>query len=257
MRLKRITPLLPFLFALAAPLAAQAPSPPPAQPPLMLGGVEPLMSRQKEVLDLLLAKKWEKAREAAKLQFVLLAGYVDQYPGLAATALALEALADAGAGDRDQALCRWKVAQALDPKLVNADLSAFGAAGELLRSQPAETEEPKAAAQDGAEKPVKVGGEVTRPEIITHSAPLYPEAARRAKVTGTVVVESIIDKDGSVKNVRTLKDQPMGLGLSAMEAACAWRFKPAALDHKPVKVYYVLTINFDVQKGPPPPISNP
>jgi TonB family protein len=256
MRLKRITPLLPFLFALAAPLAAQAPSPPPAQPPLIFGGVEPLMSRQKEVLDLLLARKWEKAREMARFQFVLLAGYVDQYPGLAATALALEALADAGSGDPGPALCRWKVARQLDPKLARADLSAFGAAGELLSSLPAQAELPKLP-KEAPETPLKVEGEVTRPEILAQSRPLYPEAARRARAMGKVVVEAIIDKDGSIKNVRTLQDQPMGLGLSAMEAACGWKFKPAAIKGEPVKVYYVLTVNFDVQKGPPPAISNP
>jgi TonB family protein len=67
---------------------------------------------------------------------------------------------------------------------------------------------------------------------------------------GTVIVEAIIDKDGSVSSSRILKNQHLGLGLSALEAVCAWRFKPATLKGEPVKVYYVLTVNFSVQKGP-------
>ena len=49
----------------------------------------------------------------------------------------------------------------------------------------------------------------------------------------------------------------MGLGLAAAEAVCGWRFRPATLDGEPVKVYYVLTVNFEVEKGPPPLISQP
>jgi TonB family protein len=256
MRLNRIAPLLPLLFTILTPVMALGQAPPAQQPPMMFGGVEPLMSKQKEVVNLLLANQWKKAREQARSQLMVLGGYVDQYPGLAATALALEALADAGAGDKGAALCRWQLAQKIDPKLAGADLSAFGAAGELLRSSPAEPAPSKTSAQDGAE-PLKVVGDVTRPEILVNSGPLYTEAARKARVEGKVIVEAIIDRDGSIKNVNTLQGQPMGLSLSAMEAVCGWRFKPATRKGEPVKVYYVLTVSFSVQKEPPPAISNP
>ena len=254
---QKIAILLPLLFTILTPVTALAQEPPqaatpPAQPPMMFGGVEPLMSKQKEVVDLLLANQWKEAREKAKWQLVVLAGYVDQHPGLAATAVALEALADAGAGDRGPALCRWQLAQKIDPKLAGADLSAFGAAGELLRNSPAEPS--TASAQDGVQAPLKVGDGVTRPEILAHVFPLYTEAARKAKVEGTVIVEAIIDPDGSIKKVTILKGQPMGLSLSAMESVCGWRFKPATLKGEPVKVHYVLTVNFSVQKGSPPAI---
>jgi len=47
--------------------------------------------------------------------------------------------------------------------------------------------------------------------------------------------------------VRVLKGQPMGLDKAAVDAVQRWRFKPAMLAGKPVKVYYVLTVNFQVQ----------
>lgn len=255
---KKIAALLPFLFTLLNPATAPAQEPPkvsnpPAQPPMTFGGVEPLMSKQKEVVDLLLANRWKEAQERAKWQLLVLGGYVEQHPGLAATAVALEALADAGAGDRGPALCRWQLAQKIDPKLAGADLSAFGAAGELLHSSPAE---PEPSTQDVVEAPQKFGDGVTRPEILAQVPPLYTEAARKAKVEGTVIVEAIIDRDGSVQDVNTLKGQPLGLSLSAMAAVCGWRFKPATLKGEPVKVHYVLTTNFHLQKEPPPAISN-
>jgi TonB family protein len=259
---KRIAPLLPFLALLlpGASFAQGSPpaSNPPAQPPVMFGGVEPLMSRQKDVVDLLLAQKWKEAREMAGQQLYVLAGYVEKYPGLAATALALEALADAGLGNEGAAACRWQAAQNLDPKLTAADLSAFGAAGALLRKylfQPPSAPDPETLrlAHDSKEKKA----EIQRPQLLAQQRPLYTEAARRAGTRGRVVLEAIIEKDGSISNPNILQHQPLGLDISAIDAACGWRFKPATLKGEPVKVYYVLTINFQLQQGPPPAISNP
>jgi len=97
------------------------------------------------------------------------------------------------------------------------------------------------------EAPLRVGGDVTRPEIINQVKPVYTELARRARVTGTVIVEAIIDQQGNVTNVRVLKGQPMGLDKAAVDAVQRWKFKPAMLAGRPVKVYYVLTVNFQVQ----------
>jgi protein TonB len=97
------------------------------------------------------------------------------------------------------------------------------------------------------EAPLRVGGDVSRPEIISQVKPVYTELARRARVTGTVIVEAIIDQQGNVTNARVLKGLPMGLDRAAVEAVQKWRFKPALLAGKPVKVYYVLTVNFQVQ----------
>jgi TonB family protein len=262
--MKRILVLLP-LFLLPLVARAQGKAQPSQQDhisPILFGGVSPLMTEQTKVLDLLLAGKWQAARDLARPQFVVLAGHVDEYPRLAAAALALEALADAGLGQEGPAICLWNVAQSLDPNLARADLSSFGAAGELFAKRsdkalrPAGPEPLKLSSPDPQKRP-EDSAEVKRPEILSTVKPQYPLAARRSKVEGIVIVESIIEKDGSISHVRTLKKQPMGLDLSAMEAVCNWRFKPAILKGEPVKVYYVLTVNFQLQKGPPPAISNP
>jgi TonB family protein len=99
--------------------------------------------------------------------------------------------------------------------------------------------------------PLRVGGAVTRPEIISHVKPVYTEKARRAGTEGTVIVEAIIDEEGCVRNVRVLKEQPNGLTEAAVEAVRQWAFSPARLEDRPVKVYYVLTVNFGIQKPPP------
>jgi len=98
--------------------------------------------------------------------------------------------------------------------------------------------------------PYRVGDNVTRPEKISGAPPAYTEEARKARVTGVVILEAIIDEQGNVVNLRVLQGLPMGLDQAALEAVKTWKFKPATLDGQPVKVYYTLTVNYTMETGP-------
>ncbi len=95
--------------------------------------------------------------------------------------------------------------------------------------------------------PIRVGGDVKAPEKLHAPPPQYTEIARKARITGVVIVEAIIDKDGNVTNVKVLKGLPMGLDQAAIDAIKGWKFRPATLNGKPVSVYYNLTVNFTLQ----------
>ncbi|MFL6259552.1 MAG: energy transducer TonB [Thermoanaerobaculia bacterium] len=99
--------------------------------------------------------------------------------------------------------------------------------------------------------PYRVGDKVTRPEKISGEAPAYTQLGRIRQVTGTVILEVIIDEQGNVENAKVLKGLPMGLDGKAWEAVKTWKFKPATLEGKPVKVSWVLTVDFQMQKDPP------
>lgn len=92
--------------------------------------------------------------------------------------------------------------------------------------------------------PYRVGGEVSRPEKISGPPPVYTEMARKARVTGVVILEAQIDEEGNVTDARVLKGLPMGLDKSALDAVMTWKFKPAMRYGQPVPVFYVLTVNF-------------
>jgi TonB family protein len=92
----------------------------------------------------------------------------------------------------------------------------------------------------------RVGGDVLRPEIIFQARPEYTLEARRAQAGGTVIIEAIIDEGGCVRAARALQGLPHGLTEAALAAVRQWVFSPATLEGKPVKVYYVLTINYSV-----------
>jgi TonB family protein len=90
------------------------------------------------------------------------------------------------------------------------------------------------------------GAEVEKPERIYTPSPFYPEFARLAAIEGKVTVESSIDSEGCVTEVRVLKGLHRDLDRSALEAVRNWVFEPAKAAGKPVKVSYVLSVNFEI-----------
>jgi protein TonB len=104
--------------------------------------------------------------------------------------------------------------------------------------------EPATVVSDG---PLPVGGAVLKPELIHRIDPRYTEPARKARLQGTVIVQAVIDEQGRVTDVQIYKSLPMGLDQAAVDAVRQWRFKPATLHGRPVKVYYSLTIHFTLR----------
>ncbi len=88
------------------------------------------------------------------------------------------------------------------------------------------------------------GEEVIAPVVIEKTAPSYTEEGRKAKHQGRVVLRTVIDEGGLVKDVEVIEGQPYGLSEAAMAAVRTWRFHPALYEGKPVAVLYLLTINF-------------
>ncbi|HVT57116.1 MAG TPA: energy transducer TonB [Thermoanaerobaculia bacterium] len=167
--------------------------------------------------------------------------------------LALRALARAGQDPNEQAwVCRWQAAQSLLPGLYQLDLAPYGPAGQAVAawrwaafSAPRQRFPARIGAGDRSGRMVK------KPEKIEAPPPYYPEAARKQSLSGKVLVEAILDDEGTVRNPVILRGlgagAPVILAASALDAVCGWRFKPATLEGKPVKVYYTLTINFAVR----------
>ena len=113
-----------------------------------------------------------------------------------------------------------------------------------------------ARAQAPSVPPYRVGGDVKAPVVISRVEPAYPEEARVNRISGIVIVEALIDRNGDVRNVQVLKPLPYGLDQAAVDAVKQWKFRPGTLAGEPVDVLFNLTINFKLQEEadfPPPP----
>ncbi|HXA17185.1 MAG TPA: TonB family protein [Thermoanaerobaculia bacterium] len=100
---------------------------------------------------------------------------------------------------------------------------------------------------DPSNGPLRVGGDVKAPVAITRAKPDYTDAARKGRVTGVVVVEAIVNKQGDVEQVKVLKGLPMGLSEQAVEAVKKWHFHPGTLNGQPVEVIFDLTVTFTLE----------
>ncbi len=95
-----------------------------------------------------------------------------------------------------------------------------------------------------------VGGAMTEPVKLTGAGPVYPEAARRARIQGVVVLELTIDTEGRVTQIHTLRPLPLGLTEAAVAAIRTWQFQPSILNGQPVALNYIMTVRFHLDSTP-------
>jgi protein TonB len=79
--------------------------------------------------------------------------------------------------------------------------------------------------------------------LIQKTAPVYPQIAKEARVSGTVVIQATISKGGQVENLRVVNGPTM-LRQPAMDAVRTWRYRPYLLDGEPVEVETTVSVTF-------------
>jgi len=98
----------------------------------------------------------------------------------------------------------------------------------------------------GAYRP---GPGVTSPRSVASVSPTYTDAAREARLQGTVTLEAVVRPDGTVADVRVVRslDTELGLDDAAVEAARQWVFEPGQVAGQPVAVIVVFEMAFRVR----------
>jgi TonB family protein len=90
-------------------------------------------------------------------------------------------------------------------------------------------------------RPVSAG--VLNGRAISKPRPNYPPAARTVGLSGTVVVQVLVDESGRVTSASAVSGHPI-LRAAAAQAARSARFEPMKLSGRAVKMTGVLTYNF-------------
>lgn len=95
-----------------------------------------------------------------------------------------------------------------------------------------------------ADEIVRVVGDVKAPLLLFRVDPVYSEAARIVHAEGVVVLEAVISGTGAVENVRVLRSAHPLLDAAAVHAVGEWRYRPATLNGRAVRVYLTVTVSF-------------
>jgi protein TonB len=93
------------------------------------------------------------------------------------------------------------------------------------------------------EAPLRVGGNIRPPRMISSVLPAYPTIARQAGVQGNVVIDTVVDKTGNVASMKVVSGPPM-LRQPALDALRQWKYEPSMLNGQPVSVQMIVTIQF-------------
>lgn len=96
-------------------------------------------------------------------------------------------------------------------------------------------------------EPLHITANVQQPILIHKVEPVYPEIAQKARIQGVVILEAVVTKTGDMEDVRVLRSLHPILDQSAVHAVSQWRYQPARLEGKPVKVYFTVTVKFTLR----------
>jgi protein TonB len=79
--------------------------------------------------------------------------------------------------------------------------------------------------------------------LVQKTSPVYPQIAKTARVSGTVVLQATISKNGTIQNLRAVSGPEM-LRQAAVDAVRSWRYRPYKLNNDPVEVDTTINVVF-------------
>lgn len=91
------------------------------------------------------------------------------------------------------------------------------------------------------------GGEQAMMDFVSKNV-VYPKDAQEKGISGRVFVSFIVEKDGSVSNVKVMRGIGGGCDEEAVRVISGLpKWKPGKQEGKPVRVSYQMPINFKLQ----------
>jgi len=93
--------------------------------------------------------------------------------------------------------------------------------------------------------PIRVGGRIRAPHALSQPAPIYPIIAKQARISGSVVVDAVLDEQGNVIEMKVLSGPPLLYG-AALQALKDWKYEPTYLNDTPISVQMIVTVTFQL-----------
>jgi len=95
---------------------------------------------------------------------------------------------------------------------------------------------------------VRVGGKVQPAKLLAMPHVAYPESAKTTGTEGSVVVNAVVLRDGSVGSATAFGGADPELAKAALENVRQWKYVPAALNGEPVETAVTVEVNFRLER---------
>ena len=98
-------------------------------------------------------------------------------------------------------------------------------------------------------KSVRIPAGGVKPGLLLQRVPpVYPPDARAAHISGTVVIQAMIGKDGMIENAKVVSSPDDSLSQAALDAVRQWRYQPYMLNGEPVSVMTTINVEFKLDR---------
>jgi TonB family protein len=102
-----------------------------------------------------------------------------------------------------------------------------------------------ALAKPNAAKPSMLAqSELSPVEVTKRVPPIFPTIARQRRLSGTILVDALIDKNGKVANMQLVSGPPVFRD-AAFDAIKQWQFKPAMLNGQAIDQHTQIRLQFN------------
>jgi TonB family protein len=123
----------------------------------------------------------------------------------------------------------------------------IGTIMEEVQVVPAGTKQPLPVGTTGRPSRLRLGGDLEASRRVTKVQPVYPDSAKSAGISGTVILHAVISTDGKPLSLRVMNSQiDPDLARSAVEAVSQWRYTPTLLNGEPIEVDTTITVNYSL-----------
>jgi len=97
--------------------------------------------------------------------------------------------------------------------------------------------------------PIRVGGRVRPPRLLSKPSPIYPPLAKQTRVQGIVSIDAVIDSEGNVVEMSIVSGHPLLIS-AALDAVKNWKYEPTYLNDQAVAVQLIVTVTFQLGEHP-------
>jgi protein TonB len=95
--------------------------------------------------------------------------------------------------------------------------------------------------------PIRIGGKIQAPTLLRRVEPVYPPVAVSARLQGLVILEALVDHDGTVADVKVLRSAGPVLDREALIAVRQWQYSPLVLNGGRKRFVLTVMLLFSVE----------